>query len=96
MPASGHQDHTILPSAIERSRLQRSLRPPHPAPRFVTLRNAPLSGAGRRLYGLICAFGKSEYFFTKGWTEGSTNRPGDLPDPANRLASLVPAPCGEG
>jgi hypothetical protein len=32
-PASRHQDHTILPSARRRSRLQHRLRPPHPAPR---------------------------------------------------------------
>jgi hypothetical protein len=27
---------------------------------------------------VICSFGKSEYFFERGWTEGSGNREGDL------------------
>jgi hypothetical protein len=43
-PASGCQDHTPSPSADKRRRLRHHPRPPHPAPRFVTLRNAPLSG----------------------------------------------------
>ena len=46
-PASGRQDHTTSPSACRLARQARRPRPPHPAPRFVTLRNAPLSGAGR-------------------------------------------------
>ena len=41
-PASGRQDHTSLPSASRIARPARTQRPPHPAPRFVTLRNAPL------------------------------------------------------
>jgi hypothetical protein len=41
-PASRRQDHTTSPSARQRSRLQRRLRPPHPAPTFVTMANAPL------------------------------------------------------
>jgi hypothetical protein len=32
-PASGRQDHTTSPSAGPRLRLERRLRPPHPAPR---------------------------------------------------------------
>jgi hypothetical protein len=43
-PASGCQDHTILHVRFKRRRLRHHPRPPHPAPRFVTLRNAPLSG----------------------------------------------------
>jgi len=43
--ASGPRDFAVR---IGRRRLRRRPRPPHPAPRFVTLRNAPLSGAGRR------------------------------------------------
>ena len=47
-PASGHQDHTTSPSA---SGARPSSAPPASTasrPAFVTLRNAPLSGAGRR------------------------------------------------
>jgi hypothetical protein len=44
-PASGRQDHTTSPSASRIARQARRQRPPHPAPRFVTLRNAPL-GSG--------------------------------------------------
>jgi hypothetical protein len=43
--ASGPRDFTVR---IRRARQAHRPRPPHPAPRFVTLRNAPLSGAGRR------------------------------------------------
>src|SRR5260370_15953174 len=49
-PASGRQDHTTSPSASRAIRQARSLRPPHPAPRFVTLRNAPLWGGMILLY----------------------------------------------
>src|SRR6202166_13530 len=38
-PASRRQDHTTSPSARERFRLEHSLRPPHPAPTFVTMAN---------------------------------------------------------
>src|SRR5213082_2337628 len=41
-PASGRQDHTALPSAGLRSRQQRRLRPPHPAPNVRDDREAPL------------------------------------------------------
>ena len=40
-PAPGRQDNTTSPSAGRIARQARSPRPPHPAPRFVTLRNAP-------------------------------------------------------
>ena len=43
-PASGCQDHTTSHVRFRHRRLQHHPRPPHPAPRFVTLRNAPLSG----------------------------------------------------
>src|ERR1700722_6020257 len=43
-PASGCQDHTALHVRFKRPRQKHYPRPPHPAPRFVTLRNAPLSG----------------------------------------------------
>src|SRR6202035_1130816 len=52
-------------------RLRHHPRPPHPAPRFVTLRNAPLSGRDGCEYSADFHFGKPEYFFRWGWT----NRP---------------------
>jgi hypothetical protein len=45
------------------------LRPPHPAPTFVTFANVPLSRTGRDEYRLICNFGKSEYFCQRGFTD---------------------------
>src|SRR6476660_7105895 len=52
-PASGRQDHTTSPYASlavrprASSTRRRDPRPPHPAPTFVTMANAPLSGTGR-------------------------------------------------
>jgi len=66
MPASGHQDHATSPSAGSIARQARRSRPPHPAPAFVTLRNAPPRGAGPNRYiadlgsGSRKKFGKSE------------------------------------
>jgi hypothetical protein len=45
-PASGRQDHTALPSASQRSRQQRRLRPPHPVPYVRDDRDTPLIGNG--------------------------------------------------
>ena len=42
-PASRRQDHTTSPSASHAVRQLARPRPPHPAPRSVTLRNAPRS-----------------------------------------------------
>jgi hypothetical protein len=78
-PASGRQDHTTSPSASRIARQALRPRPPHPAPRFVTLRNAPLWDGMARIIKLIWVFGKSEYFCKKGWTEWSVNGPSDLP-----------------
>ena len=48
-PAKGRQNHTASPSAKQRARQSRCLRPPHPASRFVTIgRNAPLHRDGMR------------------------------------------------
>src|SRR6202035_3436250 len=49
-------------------RLRHHPRPPHPVPRFVTLRNAPLSGRDGCEYSADLYFGKPEYFFWRGWT----------------------------
>src|SRR6202166_1254854 len=74
-PASGCQDHTTSPSASGALVLKRHPRPPHPAPRFVTLRNAPLwdGTAGNR--EVIWVFGKAEYFCGEALTQGSKNNP---------------------
>ena len=55
-PASRRQAHTTSPSAGKRPRLGRRLRPPHPAPRFVTLRNAPSVGRDSCEYKVIWVF----------------------------------------
>src|ERR1700719_2830039 len=44
---------------FKRPRQERHPRPPHPAPRFVTLRNAPLSGRDGSEYSGDLHFGKA-------------------------------------
>src|SRR5260370_13703766 len=61
-PASGCQDHTPSPSADKRRRLRHHPRPPHPAPRFVTLRNAPLSRRDDQNIAVICISEKQNIF----------------------------------
>jgi hypothetical protein len=47
-------------------------RPPHPAPTFVTMANAPLCGTGwHELVEMICPTGKVENFLQRGWTAHS-------------------------
>ena len=44
-------------------------RPPHPAPTFVTMANAPLFGTEwLKLVEVICPTGQAKYFSRKGWT----------------------------
>jgi hypothetical protein len=50
-------------------------RPPHPAPTFVTMANAPLSEQDGVRYRVICNFGKAEYFFSQGLTRRLQNSP---------------------
>jgi hypothetical protein len=59
-PASGRQDHATSPSASRIARQARRPRPSHPAPTFVTLRNAPLSGAGPNRYSADLGSGSRE------------------------------------
>jgi hypothetical protein len=59
-PASGCQDHTTLHVRFKRRRLRHHPRPPHPAPRFVTLRNAPLWERTAVNIEVIWIFGKTE------------------------------------
>ena len=58
---------------FKRSRQQHHPRPPHPAPRFVTIASRPSSGTGPAQCELICHFWKSEYFLLMGLTEGLKN-----------------------
>ena len=58
---------------LRRSRQQHHPRPPHPAPRFVTIASRPSSGTGPAQCELICHFCKSEYFLLMGLTEGLEN-----------------------
>ena len=65
-PASGRQDHTTSPSASRRPRLWRRPRPPHPAPTFVTMANAPLPGQDGGSRRTDLPDGLSEIFLQKG------------------------------
>jgi hypothetical protein len=64
IPASGDQDHTTSPSAMQRIRLMRRPRPPHPHPTFVTIAIRPsVAGCGRRgVLKMICPTAQAEYF----------------------------------
>jgi hypothetical protein len=62
IPASGDQDHTILPSACGIIRHVMPWRPSHPAPTFVTTRTPLLEGTGRANNTPDFNFGKREIF----------------------------------
>jgi hypothetical protein len=66
-PASGCQDHTTSLSASGAfvSAPSASIAS---CPAFVTLRNAPQMEQDREDIGLICRFGKAEYFYLRGLT----------------------------
>jgi hypothetical protein len=58
-------------------------RPPHPAPRFLTIASAPLVGSGwRKLVEMICPTTEGKYFREEGWTAFV-----DLPDGRGSAAS---------
>jgi hypothetical protein len=66
-PATGRQDHTTSPYAMNAVRhapkaRATSLRPPHPAPTFVTMANAPLPGQDSHLKATDLPRKKSEIF----------------------------------
>jgi hypothetical protein len=68
-PASGRQDHTTSPSASQRSRQQRQLRPSHPVPNVRDDRETPLVRAGMANdIDLIWVSGEAEYFLKSDWT----------------------------
>jgi hypothetical protein len=68
-PASRRQDHTTLPSALA-TPVKRAVASTAPRSAFVTLRNAPLCGAGYKSYSANLFSEKQKYFFKKGWTCG--------------------------
>jgi hypothetical protein len=76
MPASGHQDHTALPSASGRARLCSQKRPSHPAPHVRDDRDTPLrqvqDGADPTSDS---HFWKSEIFLAEGLDANSENQP---------------------
>ena len=71
-PASRRQDHTTSPSASQRSRQQRRLRPPHPAPYVRDDRETPLC-VGRDGGGYTCDLGqrRREIFLQMGLDWGN-------------------------
>jgi hypothetical protein len=69
---SGPHDFTVRFRAVHHRHYQ---RPPHPAPRFVTLRNAPLWDGTAGNIEVIWVFGKAEYFCGEALTQGSKNNP---------------------
>ncbi len=62
---SGPHDFSVRLSAL---RPKAHPRPPHPTPRFVTLRNAPLWDRTARVVDLICPTPKAKYFCKQDWT----------------------------
>src|SRR3979411_1627017 len=66
-PASGRQDHTPSPSASAPFVIGASASTAS-RPTSVTIANRPSVGRDGGGYKVICAFGKSEYFFKRGWT----------------------------
>jgi hypothetical protein len=74
-PASGHQDHTISPSAevIARLAILRVHRIPHPT--SVTIASRPSCGVrDARTIHLIWISEKQKYFFRRGWTGNCEDR----------------------
>ena len=65
-PASGRQDHTTSPSADKRSRQQRSLRPSHPNPTFVTIAKRPSVWAGMARGGEVIWVKREAKYFLRG------------------------------
>jgi hypothetical protein len=89
---SGPHDFTVRFRAVRHRHYQ---RPPHPDPRFVTLRNAPLWDGTAGNIEVIWVFGKAEYFFRRGLTRHSPNGPsGKSVGRAEPLAKpITPANC---
>src|ERR1700692_4250060 len=73
-PASGRQDHTSSPSAASNARqARRRVHRIPPRVRDVASRPSEWDGTATDIQ-LIWVFGKTEYFFKRGWTAGSANR----------------------
>ena len=66
-PASGCQDHTSSPSALA-TPVKRAAASTASRPALATFAKRPSVGQDGFGYRLICGFGKTEYFFKRGWT----------------------------
>jgi hypothetical protein len=62
-----------------------SSRPPHPAPTFVTMANAPRAGRDGKRYRFDLGFGKTEIFLQMGLDRQEARGVADLPVGQNRL-----------
>jgi hypothetical protein len=67
-------------------------RPPHPDPRFVTLRNAPLWDGTAGNIVVIWVFRKTEYFCKRGLTAGLENGPSGKSDSSGDTLPSVARP----
>jgi hypothetical protein len=68
--ASGPHDFTVRVSAV---RQKRSPRPPHPAPTFVTMANAPQRDGTAANMKVVWLKREQEYFSKRGWTRPLKN-----------------------
>ena len=69
MPASGHRDHTALPSACTRPRQSAACVHRIPPPTFVTIAKRPSVWDGTAAdMMVICANIEAKYFCARGWT----------------------------
>jgi len=85
--ASGPHDFAVRISA---ARLASLPRPPHPAPNVRDDRDTPLMWDGMAMdIVVIWVFGKSEYFFVRGWTGNSQNSPSGKSGNWRNLASAL-------
>jgi hypothetical protein len=83
--ASGPHDFAVR---IRRCRQQHHPRPPHPAPTFVTMANAPLSGRDGHDIELIWISEKQKYFLRRGLDRANhVDRLREISFSAQRLAS---------
>jgi hypothetical protein len=79
-PASGRQDHTILPSASQRPRQKRHLASTASRPAFVTIASRPCVGRDGVRHTPDLHFGKTEIFFRKGLDKRPNAKSQTAPD----------------
>jgi hypothetical protein len=63
--ASGPHDFAVR---FRAARLAAPKRPPHPAPTFVTMANAPHGGGTGRMMAVIWVNREAKYFLRRDWT----------------------------